>query len=74
MCRSIRIAWGALRTHLQYAVDAEPENRDDDEVFHAQAIVEYSQQIAICARELKHINIERKKSLEKNPCATPTTV
>lgn len=66
MCRAIRIAWTSLKSHLQYAVTADPSdnNTDADELFHAQAICEYAQQIQICAVELRHLNLERKKSGE----------
>lgn len=75
MCRTIRIAWSSLKSHLQYAVHADPSDcgNNADEVFHAQAIVEYSQQIAICAKELKHINVERAKIVEKKTLSESRT-
>jgi len=67
MCRAIRTSWRSLQTHLQYAIDAQPENRDDDELFHANAIVQYADSILICAKELRHLNVERKKDESNQP-------
>lgn len=62
MCRSIRLAWSSLRSHLQYAVVPNPApDSDEDELHHAKAICEYAEQILICAKELKHINSGRVK-------------
>jgi hypothetical protein len=60
MCRSIRISWSSLKSHLQYAID--PVEPEEDHVFHANAIVEYAQAILICAKELRHLNLERKNA------------
>lgn len=64
MCRAIRTSWRSLQTHLQYAVEPDQRESDADEVFHANAIVEYANSILICAKELRHLNLERKKNGE----------
>lgn len=64
MCRTIRISWSSLKSHLQWSIDADPGDTNADECFHSKAIYEYAQQIYICARELKHLNLERKKNGE----------